>query len=587
MAEVEAAPAAPTTAPDSLPYDDSLLIKVKGKVKKPVKPDDTERNITVQKLQAEITKYNDRIKEIKDIISYKLDGAKSITAGSSDIRQRLQALRNEFQTVLRQKQHIRDELQEVNKQREELRQESRKIRDQTKITNLEQLEAKVREVEAKISHETLTPNDEKKLHEQLQNLNQARPAARQYAVLQEKLNASEKARTEILTRLQQCDEVLNSIKAKEDAEKEVLNEVRDRHESETSDVPTLRSEQKDCWDIIVACRDKITEIRKEYDAKYQEYIKLDKNYNAYQRHQKNLKYQERKKARDEKVEEQRTVASDVYSEPYESEIFVCDRTIVYLKKFLSSADSEVKEEQKVIEAPAPGMKLFKRKGDDDVDDFFSSVAGKKGKGKKVEKPAEKKTQKLHHTIETLKTFMDLQITPVPQSTAEIPATLEKVEAKKQHFLNLRQQAKLNPPVNGDSARPAETNGDAHKEEDDEDVANEEAEKEADVVEAEEEASAEVAPEPTASNEDNVETAAGEESVDKEEEEAEEEEEEEKEEEEAEIEEEETSREKEEEQGADDEEPEAEAEDAQDVGITLTVDEGKTEVQVSLKVSEDA
>lgn len=575
MAEVEVAaapaPAAPTKEVREVTYDDSLLIKVKGKVKKPVKPDDTERNIQVQKLQAEITKYSDRIKEIKDIVGYKLDGAKNITAGSSDIRQRLQTLRTEFQTVLRQKQHIREELNEVNKQRDTLRKEIRELRDKApgRIDNLETLDGRIKELEAKLAHESLSPADEKKLHEQLENLIQnGRPMARQYSALQDKLNASEKVRQEILSRLQQCDDVLNSVKAKEEAEKAVLMEVRDRHESETSDVPTLKSEQKECWDIIQACREKIGEVRKAYDAKYQEYIKVDRNYNAYLRHQRNLKYQERQKAREERAATNEVrEASDIYVEPYESEIYVCDRTVVYLKKYLSEEAGEVKEEQKAVEAPA-GLKVFKRK-DDAEDDFYQKVTGKKGRGaKKAEKaaqPSEKKTQKLHHTMETLKTFMDLGV-EVPQTTAEIPATIEKVEAKKEHYLELRKQAKLNPPVkpapapkeNGDVAHDKENGhsetveADAEEAEVDKPVAADEAEDEEEAEEAEEE-----------KDEEEDEEEAEEKVV---------------------------VEEKEEEEEEDEEEEVEEEEDVSlsaDVGMSLKVDEVSNRVQVSLNVADDS
>lgn len=77
MAEVEVdvvadAPAVEPTGPpaqEELPsYDDSLLIKVKGKVKKPVRPDDTERNIQIEKLNAEVKKYSERIAEIKTTV---------------------------------------------------------------------------------------------------------------------------------------------------------------------------------------------------------------------------------------------------------------------------------------------------------------------------------------------------------------------------------------------------------------------------------------------------------------------------------------------------------------------------------------
>lgn len=81
-------------------FDESLLIKVKGKVKRPNKPDENERNIPVGKLQAEIQKHSDRIKEIKEIIESRRSSSRNVGSGSGEIVKRLQVLRNEFQTVL-------------------------------------------------------------------------------------------------------------------------------------------------------------------------------------------------------------------------------------------------------------------------------------------------------------------------------------------------------------------------------------------------------------------------------------------------------------------------------------------------------
>lgn len=75
-----------------------------------------------------------------------------------------------------------------------------------------------------------------------------------------------------------------------------------------------------------------------------------------------------------------------------------------------------------------GMKLLKKK-DDDLESMFT-VSKKKGAAKKQEPAAAAKAsgdakKKLNHTLDSLKTFMVLGI-DVPQTTAEIPATIAKV-----------------------------------------------------------------------------------------------------------------------------------------------------------------
>lgn len=79
-------------------FDESLLIRVKGKVKKPVRPDDTERNAAVEGLQAEIKRRSDRIAEIKAILA----GRRNRTAdpAAEPHKKRKDVLRREWQAVL-------------------------------------------------------------------------------------------------------------------------------------------------------------------------------------------------------------------------------------------------------------------------------------------------------------------------------------------------------------------------------------------------------------------------------------------------------------------------------------------------------
>lgn len=81
-------------------YDDSLLIKVKGRVKRPAKPDEAERSVVLGKLQAEITKQSDRIKEIKQIVEEKKAARGNAQSGNKAIIQRLQAIRSERDAVV-------------------------------------------------------------------------------------------------------------------------------------------------------------------------------------------------------------------------------------------------------------------------------------------------------------------------------------------------------------------------------------------------------------------------------------------------------------------------------------------------------
>lgn len=465
-------------------YDDALLIKVKGKVKRPVRPDDSERNITITKLQAEVTRNSDRIKEIKEILDARRNTTRTVPIEQQEIRKKLDVLKNEFQTVLRQKQHIRDELNDAINQRTALREEIRSARDKVpRGVQLDSLETKVQELEWRLEHESVPEAEEKRLQQQLTSMVAARPLARSYAVADAKLKEVEDTRAAISKRLSDCDAVLKEVKAKEEVERAALDAARgkDKDAGPGIDYGALTVEKQECWQIMSALRDKITEIRKAFDEQYKEYIKLDKNYNAWLRHDKRKKFEERQKEResrdaDRRENDEAATGEHTSAEPYESEIFTLDQLLTYLRNKFQSLSSEAKKEEeaaKEVEIPK-GMKLFKRKEEDD----FMIVSKKAPKGNAAAKSSASsgaaatpqavkaeapKAKKLTHTLEILQTFMKFGI-EVPTSADAMPATIEKAEAKKVHYFELRKKKKEAPaPKKEKAAEAAESNGE-HKEE---------------------------------------------------------------------------------------------------------------------------
>jgi hypothetical protein len=93
---VEAKPAEPVEEG----YDASLLVFVKGKAKRPARPDDAERNMQVQKLQEQIDKASARINEIKAILDSRGSSRGVVNPEVQACRDKVQQLRAEFDTVL-------------------------------------------------------------------------------------------------------------------------------------------------------------------------------------------------------------------------------------------------------------------------------------------------------------------------------------------------------------------------------------------------------------------------------------------------------------------------------------------------------
>ncbi len=86
--------------PEEEGYDASLLIMVKGKAKRPQRPNDEERNLQVQKLQEQIDKASARINEIKAILDSRGSSRGVVSPELQACRDKIQQLRAEFDTVL-------------------------------------------------------------------------------------------------------------------------------------------------------------------------------------------------------------------------------------------------------------------------------------------------------------------------------------------------------------------------------------------------------------------------------------------------------------------------------------------------------
>ncbi|GIL67772.1 hypothetical protein Vafri_21294 [Volvox africanus] len=469
MAETEAVPEQqPERNNEPIVYDESLLIIVKGKVQQPKQPDQNESRLLIQKLQAEITKRGDRIKEIKTIEEQLRSNAKGASSGNREIINKLKELRDQRGTIIRQKAAIRDELNNCDAARDAIRAEMRGIRDKSRNVNPDKIEQDIRDLEFKLAHESLQEQEEKRVQTQLQQLTATRPLAKKYAEFDARLKESETQRAGILTRLKDSDSVILELDKQIAAASSVLDDAKAKADAHAADLPSLQVEKKENYEIMVTLRAKIDELKKQNDAEYQDFIKRDRAYKGWKREQNHKKYLERQKEREERErqrqDDNKAILGDIVAEPYSSEIFTCDQLLTYLRSFTAVASSEVKEEVKAVEVPA-GLKPFKRQ--EVVDEMFTGVPKRipQGKGGKAPpapaKPAEAprpKVQKLNHTLDMLKVFLQLQVEP-PTTTNAIPATIEKVEERKTEYKQKQEEAKRAPPP---TRKPeAEANG-SHK-----------------------------------------------------------------------------------------------------------------------------
>jgi chromosome segregation ATPase len=187
----------------------------------------------------------------------------------------------------KQKMQIREEFQRAMTEKEVIRNELRDLK-QNKLprgVKMDTIESELQQLEYMMQHESMSAQDEKKMQKQLQDLNAARPIVRDYRALEEKLKVVEENRASAKARLDQCDSVLEGIKAKQDTENVALDEIRRQRDKDVETIPDKEAEKKECWEIIQVLRAKMDEIRENFNAKWNEWVELNKHYNAWRRHE--------------------------------------------------------------------------------------------------------------------------------------------------------------------------------------------------------------------------------------------------------------------------------------------------------------
>ncbi|WIA09972.1 hypothetical protein OEZ85_010184 [Tetradesmus obliquus] len=506
--EVPEAPVEASEAPEAAPaavfddsYDEALLIKVKGKVKRPARPDDTERNLQVQKLQEAIDKASARMKEIKGILDSRASGGKTASPEQQALRDRLAQLRQEFDTVLLQKRRLMSESDDKKTDRDKLFAEQRAIKDTIRgPSNLQALETTLAELEFKLTHESLSAAQEKAMREKKERIERTdKPAVARLAQVSAKIDEAKAASDAIRAEISVLNTQLDGIKAQREEANAKLDALRAEQQEARSDIPGLMVEKKELWEVIQTLRDKQREIRVAFNEKWEEFKKQDKAWKGWfaqerkrRQEQRKVEYEERQAARKARDGEVAKPAK------FEMEVYTCEQVLSYLKQFVAvKAASAV--EMKEVEAPAPGMKLLAKKGDDDSDSLFTGMGGKKGRG--ARKAAEK--QKAVDTVkklpavlplETLKTFMALGI-EAPKGSEDVPRAIAAVEAKKAEYEARRDKAAAEPPSE-EEEEPAEEEEAAAEEAAGADAAEEAAE-----PKAEDEAEAKDEAEPAAAEEE--------------------------------------------------------------------------------------
>ncbi|CAL8466138.1 g5674 [Coccomyxa elongata] len=428
------------------------------------RPSREELSAQTDSLAAEIKTRKDRVAAIRKTIELKRKGGQSPEEDA--LRKELNDLRAKFRALLNKKQKSKQVLDQIFEGRKKMREETREMKNKNPgIGSGSKIEDQIAELQNRHDHSSMSLNEQKKLLAEIDRLKAFRTTAAGYDERVKSLEGMDVEYNSIREELKQLDNELNANKARQDKVNEELIQVKAKAQAGSADVPTLNAEMDNCRDITKQLYAKILELRAQHDEAWNAFKKAEDEFRAWREKDRQRKNEAYQKEKDEinkaRAAEDAYVAGDFYHE----EVGYCDQLTAYLSKFVA-ADAKATVDAATAEGPATldgGYKVFKRK-DEDADSVWGlsaakkgSKKGKKGADRKADQPSE---QKLVHSIDNLNAFSKLNI-ELPLTTSKVPATLEVIRARKEHYLAERAKKQESGAVFTRTSAPAENGATAN------------------------------------------------------------------------------------------------------------------------------
>ena len=388
-----------------------------------------------------------RIEEIKAVVNTKRDHRKQSANEHQPMRDRLAELTTLANTKIAERNALRSELATKDERRNAIRDAANAMRTVSKFLTNESIDAEIARIDHKISHETMSLTEEKKLVDQIKTLNKNRDFVKEYAEKQAQINDFELARKTFSERIRAKDAEINAVKSDQAKIRSILDASKSKVDAANADVPKLIEEKNAAYEVIKATREEMRVLREAHKKEEDKYWAREKQFRAYQKAEKQKQWEAGQEERNAREEERKRWELENAPEPFEEEVAACDTLLVYLSKFDSRVAAPAKKEEESaattesVTKAMDGMVLLKRDEDEDDDMFaVSSRYNKKSKKQNGKKNQNNDDERMQLSLDTLGYFAKISVGAVSK-TLEVPSAVDAIKAKKEEFLERRKVKK--------------------------------------------------------------------------------------------------------------------------------------------------
>ena len=178
----------------------------------------------------------------------------------------------------REKQSIRNALNKANQVRESARVKVRQIKEQSRVSSIEEMDGQIKRWEEKINSSELTEKEEQEYIEKIRQLVKSRETVRSLRKQLDAMQSQEDPSEDLMEQLKEIDSKMDDCTSQErDLEKQ-LDAIQKKREEEDIDVHALIDEKEECWQVLVALRQKRKEINDTFTEEMHQYKQKLKEY---------------------------------------------------------------------------------------------------------------------------------------------------------------------------------------------------------------------------------------------------------------------------------------------------------------------
>lgn len=388
-------------------------------------PDKKAYDAELDKIQQAIEGFQNRQKELTNIISERSSGKDEYLAERATLKSQLDQLKAKIGELEEKRDEVNNQIQAGKESGRKARSDLERLQKQNGFTNEADIDERIAQIEFRMTTGSLSLNEEKLLLREICELKKIRPQVTRVKQKAADLSQMDFGGAESRESMELVREQLNQFRDARKKVSEQLQKLNEDRQGQIGDLKGIMEERNELSKKIqeqIAERNKIRDDFRAQDRAFQ----LAKREAAEARYAVEMQLRAAKDVERRKQQLQRE-AEKLDLNPYQDMMTLIEQTLTYCKTLAGPEDDGQKTEKKEVQHDiSDGMQILARKEDREEVFFYVPTAKKKSKAlKKKETDASKI---IKHNAMSFTLFDQIGVN-APLNVGDVPAMIEDLNAR--------------------------------------------------------------------------------------------------------------------------------------------------------------